>query len=287
MQLVKQALALLLVAAAPPAAAAQQRPAGAASSECVNDRQPVSPRTDHSPAADLRAYDIVVEVPRLCVDRIELKVRNVQAHLALNAQVSNLVQITAGADAVIEQVDLGIYGVDAKALLLVDLDNVVAIVDNTMTFIDNNPQIIASLGRTLTNTVGTVGQVGNTLLQPGGVVGQTVGVVGQTLNNLTAPGGVLTQTVNTLGQTVQRTVDVATGSILERTLDTAGRVLSSRTLGRLADLPLLRETAGSAGQMVREVRDTSGAIVRYTVDSAGKVLNSTVVQQGTQTPPRQ
>ncbi len=205
-----------------------------------------------------REYDVVLDVPQLCVNRLTLKVTNLQAHLALDAAVANLLQIQAGADVSIAKVDLGIYGVRAQALLLVDLDNVVYAVDRTLTFVDNNPQVVRGVLQSVNNTVGTVGQIGNTLLQPGGV---------------------LSQTVNTLGQTVSRVVDQS-GSIVERVLDTAGTVVSSRTLGNVLSLPVVSQTVGTAGETVKQVRDTSGALIEYVVDTTGKVLRTRVLAGG-------
>lgn len=199
--------------------------------------------------------DVLLDIPNLSVDEITLDVQNLEAHVSLDARVANLVKITAGVDARIDKVNLSIKGVKASVLLIVRLDNVREIIDKTLTTIDKNPQLVERLLQSVDNTVGTVGGVANTALQPGGV---------------------LSQTVNTLGQTVSRTVDAA-GNIVERTVDQAGRVVGTGTVGRLLDLPVLRETTNSAGQTVRQVRDTSGAVLEYTVDRAGAVLNSRVV----------
>jgi hypothetical protein len=252
------------------------RPLPAASCLRQASSQPAAAGAEHAPAASERVYDVVLDVPNLCVDRVQLGVRNLNAHLALDARVANLVEISAGADAHISRVELGIYGIQAQALLLVDLDNVVQVVDHTLTFVDNNPQIVSSLTGTLNRTVGTVGDIGNTALQPGGVVSQAVGTVGQTLNNVTQPGGLLSQTVNTLGQTVQRVVS-PTGQLLEQTLGTAGQMLGSRTLGSVLSLPLVRETAGTAGGVVRQLRDQSGRIIEVTLDRAGQVTGTRVL----------
>jgi hypothetical protein len=239
-------------------------------------------RATGTPPERTRDYDVIVDVQDLCVERITLNVDNLQAHLTLDARVANLVRVNAGADVSIGQVSLGILGVRAEALLLVDLDNVVTIVDRALTFIDDNPEVVQQLVGTVNSTVRTVGGVANTALQPGGVVSQTVGVVGQTLNNVTQPGGLLSQTVNTLGQTVQRTLDT-TGNIVERTLDTAGNLVGSRTVGRLLDLPTVgRETTNAAGQTIRQVRDTSGALIELTLDRAGTLLGSRVLQPAPQ-----
>lgn len=265
-----------------------------AAGEAQRNRQPVAERTECQPGtgADartpgagpqgiLREYDVVVEVPDLCVERIHLNVTNLDAHLSLNARVANLIRVDAGADVRIAEVDLTIQGVRAQALLLVDLDNVVYVVDRALAFIDQNPQIVSQLTATANNALGTVGGVAGQALRPGGVVDQTVGIAGQTLDNVTAPGGVLSQTVNTLGQTVQRTVDAA-GTIVERTLDTTGNVVNTRTIGRLLDLPVVNEAVGAGGRITRQVRDQSGSLIEYVLDSAGRVVSSRVVSGAAQ-----
>jgi hypothetical protein len=185
--------------------------------------------------------------------------------VSLDARVANLVKITAGVDASIDKVNLSIKGVKASVLLIVRLDNVRQIIEKTLDTLDKNPQLVERLLQSVDNTVGTVGGVANTALQPGGVISQTV---------------------NTVGQTVNRTVDTA-GNIVERTLDQSGNLLTSRTLGRALDLPVVRETTNTAGQVVRQVRDASGSVIELTVDRAGQVVNSRVLNQagtGTQAP---
>lgn len=235
----------------------------------VNTGQPV-------PAGE---YDIVVDVPNLCVDSIRLNVRNLTAHLALDVRVANLTHVTAGADVRIAEVDLSIRDVRAEALLLVDLDHVRLIVDDLLTMIDNNPEIVNSLVGTVQNTIGTVSSVANTALQPGGVVSQTVGIAGQSLGNLTEPGGVLSQTVNAAGQTVQRVLGQS-GALIERTLGAAGGIAGERTIGNLLDLDVLEETTDATGAIVRTVRDATGGLIRYTLDAAGNIVNARTLEPG-------
>ena len=197
-------------------------------------------------------YDVVLDIPNLCVNRIFLKVDSLTANINLNAQISNLVKITAGADVLIGNVDLTIQGVRAQALLLVDLDDVVYIVDQTLTFIDKHPEIIQQLGSTLQNTVGSVGGLVNKL--------------------------VLGTVTNAAGQAVQRVVDQATGRILEQTLSAAGKVVAEKAVGNLTSLPVLKTATDAAGNVVKQVRDSSGSIVEYTLSKAGKFLTSRIVQ---------
>jgi hypothetical protein len=273
------AAALLLLAGA-----AQAQTAGATNKAPVvrGDRQtsittqvqrnvPRAQRNDQTsrfrpadPLAGADKPDVLLDIPNLSVDEIKLDVQNLQAHVSLDARVANLVKITAGVDASIDKVNLEITGVKASVLLIVRLENVRDILNKTLETLDKNPQLVERLLQTVDNTVGTVGGVANTALQPGGVISQTV---------------------NTLGQTVTRTVDTA-GNLLERTVDSAGNVLSNRSLGRALDLPVLRETTNTAGQVVRQVRDASGTVLELTLDRAGQVVNSRVLSQaGTGTAP--
>lgn len=213
--------------------------------------------------------DVLLDVPNLSVDEITLEVENLRAKVSLDARLANLLQLTAGADVTIDKVKLTIKGVKAEVLLKVRLDNVASIIDRTLTTIDRNPQILERLLTTVDNTVGTVGSVANTALQPGGV---------------------LSQTINTLGQTVQRTLDT-TGNLVEKTLDTTGKVVNQRTLGSVLDtaasgLRVINETTNNAGQTVRRLQDASGGIVEVTLDSAGKIVNSRIVQGATGNQPR-
>lgn len=196
-------------------------------------------------------YDVVLDIPNLCVNRIFLKVDSVTAKLNLNARVANLVRVDAGADVLIGNVDLTIQGVRAQALLLVDLDDVYYIVDNTLTFIDNHPEIVQQLGSTLQNTVGAVGGLVNRLL-----LGTVNGV--------------------------QRLIDTSTGNILEKAVTAAGQNAVEKVVGNITQLPVLSQTTDAAGNIVKRARDAAtNAIVQYTLSKAGKLLTSSIVQAAT------
>ena len=200
-------------------------------------------------------YDVVLDIPNVCVQNIHLKVDTVTAKVSLDAKVSNLVRLSAGADVFIGDVDLTIRGVRAQALLLVDLDDVYHIVDNTLTFVDNHPEVIKQLGSTLQNTGGAVG----------GLVGNVVGGV---------TGLLLNTTRNTSGQIVQRLVENATGQIVEKTLSAAGQTIAQKAVGSILDLPTISETAGAAGTVVRRVRDQAGKVIEFTLNTATKAISN-------------
>src|SRR5438477_9057202 len=229
---------------------ARQRAAGGA----VPGTQQVTGGTGRS--HEYPEYDVVLDIPNLCVNRIFLKVDSVTAKLNLNARVANLVRIDAGADVLIGTVDLTIQGVRAQALLLVDLDDVVYIVDQTLTFVDNHPEIVQQLGSTLQNTVGAVGGLVNRLL---------LGTV-----------------TNALGQTVQRLIDQSTGNILEKAVTAAGQNAAERVAGNITKLPVISQVTDAAGNLVKQARDAAtNAVVQYTLSKAGKLLATSVVQAAT------
>lgn len=181
--------------------------------------------------------DVLLDVPNLSVDEITIEVANLQVHIALDARLANLLKLTAGADASIEQVKIQIKGVQAQATLIVRLDNVRAIIERTLQTLDNNPQIVTQLLSTVDNTVNTVGGVAN--------------------NALPVVGGVANNAVNTVG-------GVASGLLRN------GQVLDLARAG----LTELSRTTNSAGNIVRQVRDRSGRTLEVVTDTAGRILSS-------------
>ena len=97
--------------------------------------------------------DVILEIPELSVDSIGLTVNNVRAHVSLDANAMNFVQLTAGVDVGIKQVQLAISGVYAEAYLYVDLDNVARLVDRVVQTLDRNPQILTRLLAAVDTTV--------------------------------------------------------------------------------------------------------------------------------------
>src|SRR6476619_1031648 len=100
--------------------------------------------------------DVILEIPELSVDSIGLTVQDVRAHVALDANAMNLVQLTAGVDVGIKKVQLGIVGVMAEAYLYIDLDNVAKIVNRVVQTLDRNPQILIQVLKTVDTAVTSI-----------------------------------------------------------------------------------------------------------------------------------
>lgn len=174
--------------------------------------------------------DVVLDIPNLSVESITLDVQGLQAHVALDARLADLVKLTAGADVSLESVKLDIKGVQAQAALIVRLDNVRAILERTLQTLDNNPQIITQLTGTVDNAVSTVGSVANNTVSTVGNLTQGVLRSGQVLDIARSGLSVVGETVNTAGNTVRR-LRASDGQLYEVVTDTASRILSSRRLG--------------------------------------------------------
>ncbi|KAJ3291693.1 hypothetical protein HK104_005884, partial [Borealophlyctis nickersoniae] len=156
--------------------------------------------------------DVYLNVPNLSVDLINLTVTNLEAHVALKANVANLVSIQAGVDVSIANVQLTIQGVKAQLLLEARLKNVYRILARTLDTLDKNPNILSDLVK--------------------------------------AVDGLLSSVTNTLGQIVQTVVD-ATGNILQKTVDETGKILSNTVVGNVLDLPLVGNKTNEFGQTVQ------------------------------------
>jgi hypothetical protein len=144
--------AVVLIAAGVGAASAgaQVRPD---TSTIRRPTQPAGGRFQSSTPATTPNRDVILEIPELSVDSIGLTVSNVKAHVSLDANAMNLVQITAGVDVGIKKVQLGIVGVYGEVYLYADLDNVARIVDRVVATLDRNPKILTQVLAAVDTTV--------------------------------------------------------------------------------------------------------------------------------------
>ena len=196
--------------------------------------------------------DVLLDVPVLKVEELTLTVEGLRAHVAVLAELADLVKLSVGADVELDKVELQIKGVEAQALLKVRLEQVRLILDKALTTIGENPEILQSLVRTVDRTVGEVGGAAREAVGEGGAVSKLAGGVGEATQRVGDAAG---QAVGQVGQTANQAVEQAT--------EQAGR--------------LLEETANEAGQTVQRVLDESGSIVERTLNESGEVLDESVV----------
>jgi hypothetical protein len=140
-------------------------------------RSPSNGQGSDGQEPDGQEPDVVLNVPELEVDRITLEVRDLRAHVSILAELANLLNLSVGVDARLDEVKLEIEGVEAEVHLIARLRNVRAILEKTLETIGEHPEILRILARSLTQVVretleGTLGTLDSTL--EGLEVGDTV-----------------------------------------------------------------------------------------------------------------
>jgi len=202
-----------------------------------------------APIASDAPPDVLLRVPNLSVQKIQLIVENLQADINLNADVAGLVQINAGVAVSVQTINVTITDVEVELELIVRLGNLVNIVNRVFQSLDLNPLLI------------------NVLNDVTSVVDTAVGAVDGLLGTITQGGGVLSFIIDNLGNIVQETVggvDTIVGNYLqnmtftgvEQTLQ-GGQTQKQYLYGPLN--ALVNIIFNSAGQIVSAVVDKSGA----------------------------
>jgi hypothetical protein len=100
---------------------------------------------DEDDATSGKIPDLLLDVPVLKVDEIDLAVDSLRAQVNVSAEVLQLANVNVGVDARLGNLKLVIQGVEAQALLKARFNDVTAILDRIMTTIDRNPQILEKL----------------------------------------------------------------------------------------------------------------------------------------------
>lgn len=103
--------------------------------------------------------DVLLDVPVVKVDEIDIEVDDLQAQVAVQAEVRDLVEISVGATAGLGKVELKIEGVEAQALLKARLDNVALILERVLTSLDRNPELLEGVGHAVEQVGGGAGEL--------------------------------------------------------------------------------------------------------------------------------
>jgi hypothetical protein len=206
--------------------------------------------------------DVLLDVPVLKVDKIFLKLADLDAHVALKAQVLDLVSLDVGVDIHLGKLEIDIEGVEAQALLKVRLDHVAAIVDRVMTTIDRNPELVHSLSEAVQD-VGAgagdmVGEAGEAVEDVGEGAGETVPMLGE------GAGDAVSQVGQGAGKAVGE-VGEGAGQAVGEVGEGAGQAVG--------------DVGEGAGQAVGDVGEGAGQAVGN-VDQLAGGLGQTVGQLG-------
>ena len=213
--------------------------------------------------------DVLLDVPVVKVDKIYLKVEDLQAQVSLNAQVLDLVQLDVGVDVRLGKLEIDIEGVEAQALLKVRLDHVAAIVDRVMTTIDRNPKLVESLGHAIED-IGSgagdlVGEAGEAVEDVGEGAEQTLPEVGQGAGQAVGElGQGAGQAVGQIGEGAGQAVgDIGQG---------AGQAVGDVGQGAGEAASNIDQLAGNLGQTVGELGQGAGQAVGGLGQGAGQAM---------------
>ncbi|HYZ27492.1 MAG TPA: E3 binding domain-containing protein [Thermoleophilaceae bacterium] len=207
--------------------------------------------------------DVLLDVPELRVDSIHLELDDLDAHVALKANVLNLVTLSVGVDAHLSSAKLDIRGVEAEVLLKARLDHVVAIVDRLMTTIDRNPELIEGLSKAVSElgegADRAVDRTGDALKDVGGGAQAAVEDVGKGAGH--AVGDVGKGAGQAVGDVGKRAGGVGkrAGGVAKR----AGRDVGKRAGGAV----------GSVGQSAGRAAGNRDQIIRGSAEQAGARQN--------------
>jgi hypothetical protein len=239
--------------------------------------------------------DVLLDVPVVKVDSIHLELDNLDARVALKAQVLDLVKLNAGVDAHLGKLRIDIKGVEAQALLKVRLDRVAAIVDRVLTTIDRNPELVKSLGRTIEDVgrgsgqaLGKTGEAvedigegaGGAVQDVGSGAGQAVGEIGEGANQAVGQiGEGAGQAVGDIGQGAGQAVGElgeGAGQAVGEVGQGAGRAVgdvgegAGQAVGNVGEtVEGLGQVAGQAGQAVGQAGQGAGEAVSGVAEGAG------------------
>src|ERR687893_1637918 len=97
--------------------------------------------------------DVLLDVSELEVDRINLEVEDLRAHVSILVELANLLNLSVGVDARLDKVKLEIEGVEAEVLLKVRLKHIRAILEKALDTIGEHPEILRILARSLSQVV--------------------------------------------------------------------------------------------------------------------------------------
>src|SRR5215218_2888066 len=98
--------------------------------------------------------DVVLDVPTLNVEEIDLEVEDLQVRVALQAVLADLVQINVGLKAELGEVKLTVKDVEAQVQLKARLDNVRAIFSEVLESLQYSPQFFRQALESVNETTG-------------------------------------------------------------------------------------------------------------------------------------
>ena len=105
--------------------------------------------------------DVLLDVPVLNVEELDLEVEDLRAHVSVRAQLADFVNINIGVDAYLDKVKLGMKGVEAQVQLKVKLERILGTIEQALNAIEQNPGLLDAVLREANQGAGEIeGAVG-------------------------------------------------------------------------------------------------------------------------------
>lgn len=194
---------------------------------------------------------MLLDVPVLKAGGINLGVRALRAHVAVLAELADLVNLSVGVDARLEETKLELEDLEAQALLKVRLEHVRAILESALRAVTENPQILQSLSRTVDGTAEQVGGVARQAVGEGGPVSELSGGVGDaTHSGVGEAAGQVTEEAQqgaAVGQVAGRSGESAQGASGEVQVGEVKATPSAERLARELGVDLSSEEGTAVG----------------------------------------
>ena len=209
--------------------------------------------------------DVVLDVPVLNIDELDLEVEDLAAHVSVRAELADLVKVNVGVDVYLNNVKLEIKGVEAQALLTVRLDRVLSTIDRALDTIDNNPQILGGAARGADQTPKDASQDARETERMARLAEATPGWIDDlateraddSLDLASDPAGRSGASGNATETTTSKSKEEVGGE---------------ETKSNLLDLQIEEENVDGRGRIVGRARDESGNVVEEVLDEEGGVL---------------
>jgi pyruvate/2-oxoglutarate dehydrogenase complex dihydrolipoamide acyltransferase (E2) component len=112
------------------------------SERALSEPQPDGPAEDREARLVGEDPDVVLDVPTLNIEELDLEVEDLRAHVSVRAELADFVNINIGVDAYLDKVKLGIKGVEAQVLLKVKLERILGTIDRALSAIEQNPGLL-------------------------------------------------------------------------------------------------------------------------------------------------
>lgn len=217
------------------------------------------------------------------VGEISLEVTNITAKINLDAQVLSLLSFNAGVDASIDRVRLLIQEVNAHVILEARLSNLVLMIGDVLNSLDLNP-ILATLGQDVGQIINTtVGGLTGTSSSSSSTASSTVEKRSYELEH-----NILYSINDYSGNTHTNRILAQNGSLIDEFLDNHGVVHSDQVVGYyLRDMTFngYNQSVSNKGSATRELEYVYepyvglSAVCAVFTDAAGNVVSTQVLSE--------